>query len=387
MSLLSSTPLNWHSTLRRLKKDPAYGGLGALGRQMGVIPGGGKALLHNAVLGVVTKHRPTTVLQNAAKDLEKVVEKPHKPNKKLKSEIKKASAAGDVDEVVAAKEAPNAPQFGVTAQLRDASPRTPAGRPSSSPEAPAPEPEQPAQPEPPAQPVSPAPLATPATPKRLFGAQEIQEGIPKLPKGVTPSENVLEAARAIKTPADVKRFTRNPNVVQYAKQSRFTEIGMALALVAKALGEGALRAIYETSSVKAATASLLGGEGVSKKPNAGAQGARSAAAEAQVAADKARKQSEEIEAANAKAAAERSQQPIARSTAPPRERPPPAAMEGGGGGGGGIQPPKSYDEFKRKQLKGLQKLVAEFPNAHPGNAETYNSPLKLKAHLKVFFKV
>jgi len=83
----NSTPLNWHSTLRRLRKE---GDMGQLGRDMGILPG--RKTFTSQLMGMVTKHRPTQVISEAAAPLEKSVNKLHKVNKRLQKVVKKAGA-------------------------------------------------------------------------------------------------------------------------------------------------------------------------------------------------------------------------------------------------------------------------------------------------------
>ena len=64
--------------------------MGGLGRELGILPGGKKAL-QNAVLGV-SKRSPTALLADAARDAIKVVDKPHTPNKKIKAVVQLAGA-------------------------------------------------------------------------------------------------------------------------------------------------------------------------------------------------------------------------------------------------------------------------------------------------------
>ena len=117
MSFMSnSSPLNWHSTLRRLKRD---GNMGDLGRQLG-IPG------RNGTLEamIATKRRPTHFLSNI-NDIEvAVVDKPHKPNKKAGKAIKTAGASGENSEIVADAETPN-PLSVSQASTRHGTPATP----------------------------------------------------------------------------------------------------------------------------------------------------------------------------------------------------------------------------------------------------------------------
>ena len=84
----NSTPLNWHSTLKRLRKE---GDMGQLGRDMGILPG--RRTFTSQLMGMTTKHRPTQVISEAAAPLEKSVNKLHKVNKKLQKVVKKAGAS------------------------------------------------------------------------------------------------------------------------------------------------------------------------------------------------------------------------------------------------------------------------------------------------------
>jgi len=84
----NTTPLNWHSTLRRLRKE---GDMGQLGRDMGVLPG--RKTFSSQLQGMVTKHKPSYMISEAAAPAAKRVNKVHKINKKLQSEVKKARAS------------------------------------------------------------------------------------------------------------------------------------------------------------------------------------------------------------------------------------------------------------------------------------------------------
>jgi len=76
----NTTPLNWHGTLRRLRKE---GDMGQLGRDMGILPG--RKSFTAQLMGLTTKHRPTHVINEAAAPLAKKVDKVHKVNNKLQA--------------------------------------------------------------------------------------------------------------------------------------------------------------------------------------------------------------------------------------------------------------------------------------------------------------
>ena len=91
----SSTPLNWHSTLRRLKKDDVMGGLG---KELGILPGRKKSL--EAMLsGAISKSTP--ILASAAISPVKVVNRIHKPNRATKKVVSEASATDKAESATA----------------------------------------------------------------------------------------------------------------------------------------------------------------------------------------------------------------------------------------------------------------------------------------------
>ena len=120
----NSSPLNWHSTLRRLKKE---NGMGMLGKELG---------LKNKTLSAFVGDKTTTpVIAKATQNEVKKVVKVHKPDKKLKKQIavSGSSEEGVIGEAVGSPSA----ELGLTSppasttppgmSLKDATPReTPA---------------------------------------------------------------------------------------------------------------------------------------------------------------------------------------------------------------------------------------------------------------------
>ena len=106
----NSSPLNWHSTLRRLKKE---NGMGALGKELG---------LKNKTLSAFVGDKTTTpVIAKATQNEVKKVLKEHKPSKKLKKQIASSGSTGEEGGVIG--EAVGSP----AAELGFASPSTPPG--------------------------------------------------------------------------------------------------------------------------------------------------------------------------------------------------------------------------------------------------------------------
>ena len=71
----STSPLNWHSTLRRLKKE---GGMGMLGKELG--------LKNKTLSAFVGDKTITPVIAKATHNVVKKVAKVHKPDEKLKKQ-------------------------------------------------------------------------------------------------------------------------------------------------------------------------------------------------------------------------------------------------------------------------------------------------------------
>ena len=63
--LSNTSPLNWQSTLRRLRKDAQ---MGQLGKDIGILPG--RKTFNAQLNGLTTKHRPTHVISAAAEPAE-----------------------------------------------------------------------------------------------------------------------------------------------------------------------------------------------------------------------------------------------------------------------------------------------------------------------------
>ena len=89
--LNNNTPLNWHGTLRRLRKE---GDMGQLGRDIGILPG--RKTFSAQLMGLTTKHKPTHIISEAAAPESKAV-KAHRANKKVKSTVKSAGATGEYE--------------------------------------------------------------------------------------------------------------------------------------------------------------------------------------------------------------------------------------------------------------------------------------------------
>jgi hypothetical protein len=118
----NSSPLNWHSTLRRLKKE---NGMGMLGKELG---------LKNKTLSAFVGDKTTTpVIAKATQNIVKKVAKVHKPDEKLKKQI---AASGSSEEKGVISEAVGSPvaELGLTSpqastppgmSTSEATPRTP----------------------------------------------------------------------------------------------------------------------------------------------------------------------------------------------------------------------------------------------------------------------
>jgi hypothetical protein len=118
----NSSPLNWHSTLRRLKKED---GMGALGKELG---------LKNKTLSAFVGDKTTTpVIAKATQNEVKKVAKEHKPDKKLKKQIA-ASGSSEENGVIGEAVGSPAAELGLTSpqastppgmNTSEATPRTP----------------------------------------------------------------------------------------------------------------------------------------------------------------------------------------------------------------------------------------------------------------------
>ena len=113
----NSSPLNWHSTLRRLKKE---GNMGDLGKELGVIPG--KKSLENMLNGAV-KSRPSHIIKVATNPAKKVVDNVHKPNKRVKKVVQQAGATDGGSEIVQEATQPTLTQTNSPNPVSEASPR------------------------------------------------------------------------------------------------------------------------------------------------------------------------------------------------------------------------------------------------------------------------
>ena len=108
----STSPLNWHSTLRRLKKE---GGMGMLGKELG--------LKNKTLSAFVGDKTITPVLAKATQNVVKKVAKVHKPDEKLKKQI--ASSGSSSEEKGVISEAVGSPAAEVG--LASPSPSSPPG--------------------------------------------------------------------------------------------------------------------------------------------------------------------------------------------------------------------------------------------------------------------
>ena len=189
----NSSPLNWHSTLRRLKKED---GMGALGKELG---------LKNKTLSAFVGDKTTTpVIAKATQNEVKKVAKEHKPDKKLKKQI---AASGSSEEEGVIGEAIGSPvaELGLTSpqagtppgmSTSEATPRTPSVEDVLAHAHSKPKTEK-----------SPAPTRAPSTPKKTSPPKTTAPSSPDLDLSFHTARSSGTPATPAKTPAQTPAQT------------------------------------------------------------------------------------------------------------------------------------------------------------------------------------